>query len=350
MKTLKLFTAILFVSFLGLTSCQKEEDIENGENPNTNSANSETASNLERSSMYDGSFDDFLDGTSCSSILFPVTAIVNDTEVTLRSQLDYQLVINIIGEIINDEDDITFQFPLTIKLSNYNEVVVQNQTEFDAITNACQEAEEEQESAIRCLDIDYPMTILSYNISLEQTGSTVIKSDQELYTYMSGFGDDEKFSIKYPISATINGESEVNITSDAELKAQVKECMENDETRDEAEEDAEEMESILIEGAFRIESYVNAGVNSANDYANYSINFANDLSITAVNTVNVLAEQAEGTFSIASEMSVLFTLDFSGNTNFELLNDTWTVKSFSNSSITLESTTKSNATLVLSKI
>ncbi|MGY5353845.1 hypothetical protein [Wenyingzhuangia sp. IMCC45467] len=350
MKTLKLLTAILFISFLGLTSCQEEVDIENGENPNTNSANSETASNLERTAMYDGSFDDFLDGTSCSSILFPVTAIVNDTEVTLRNQLDYELVLNILGEIINDDDSIRLQFPFTVKLSNYTEVEVTNQTEYNAIMNACSEAEEEKENAINCLNIHYPITLLTYNLSIEQTGSAVLTSDQELYAYMNNFGDDEMFSIKYPITATFEGDTQVTITSDAELQTQISDCIDNDETMEEAEEDAETMENILVEGAFRVESYVNAGVDSANNYANYTIDFANDLTCTAINTSNALAEKAEGTFTVASKMEVFLTLEFSGNSNFELLNDAWTITSYSNSSITLQSSTDTAVTLVLTQI
>jgi hypothetical protein len=52
-----------------------------GENPNTNAANSTT--NLKRTSMYDGSFDDFIDGASCSSIVLPAIAKVNGSQVTL---------------------------------------------------------------------------------------------------------------------------------------------------------------------------------------------------------------------------------------------------------------------------
>jgi hypothetical protein len=52
-----------------------------GENPNTNAANSTTANNLKRTSMYD-SFDDFIDG-ACSSIVLPAIAKVNGSQVTL---------------------------------------------------------------------------------------------------------------------------------------------------------------------------------------------------------------------------------------------------------------------------
>ena len=111
MKNLKFLSALLFISILSLTSCQDEIDDENGNNPNTNSATSPTAQNLERSAMYDGSFDDFLDDVSCSSVLFPVTVIVDNTEITLVSESDYELVLDIIGEFTDDDDSIQFQFP-----------------------------------------------------------------------------------------------------------------------------------------------------------------------------------------------------------------------------------------------
>jgi hypothetical protein len=71
MKRLKRLPELMAI-FIGFTSCQSEDDVQ-GENPNTNAANSTTANNLKRTSMYDGSFDDFIDGASCSSIVFQLS-------------------------------------------------------------------------------------------------------------------------------------------------------------------------------------------------------------------------------------------------------------------------------------
>jgi hypothetical protein len=60
MKRLKRLPELMAI--FGFTSCQSEVDDVQGENPNTNAANSTTANNLKRTSMYDGSFDDFIDG------------------------------------------------------------------------------------------------------------------------------------------------------------------------------------------------------------------------------------------------------------------------------------------------
>ena len=57
MKTLKMITGIALMSIFSLTSCQSEVDDVQGDNPNTNTANSTTTTNLKRVSMYDGSLD-----------------------------------------------------------------------------------------------------------------------------------------------------------------------------------------------------------------------------------------------------------------------------------------------------
>ena len=352
MKNLKLLTAILLTSILSFTSCQDEIDNENGQNPNTNSATSPTANNLERSSMYDGSFDDFLDGVSCSSILFPLTATINNTEITLISQADYQLVLNILGQFTNDDDSIEFQFPLTVKLSNYTEVQVANQAEYDALIDACETAENESKDAINCVNIDLPITILTYDLSAEQTGSVVIESEQQLYTYMNNFDNDALFSINYPITATLTGESNtaIELSSDADLQTAITNCLENDEAMEEAEENADTLESILVDGVFKVESFISASVNTANDYADYTIDFANDLNCTAENTMNTTINDIEGTYTVTSELEVFLNLTFTGNTSFELLNNTWEVTSYSQSSISLQSSTNSAITLVLTQI
>ncbi|MBU2930216.1 hypothetical protein [Winogradskyella psychrotolerans] len=350
MKNSKFLTALLFMSVLVVTSCQDEIDNENGDNPNTNSANSTTASNLERSAMYDGSFDDFLDGMSCSSVLLPVTATINNTQVTLVTSSDYSLVLDIIGEFTDDDDSVQFQFPLTAKLSNYTEVLVANQSEFDALIEACENAENEAENAINCLNIDFPITILTYDVNVEQTGSVVIESEQQLYAYINNFDDTAFFAVNYPITATLNSNTAAEITSDADLQSYINECLTMYDDMEDAEEDAEALEDILVSGLFTIDTFVTAGIDTANDFSEFTLNFGNDLTITAENTVNAAISDVNGTYEVASELDIFLSLTFSQNANFELLNNTWEVTSYSESTISLRSTTNAAVTLVLTQI
>jgi lipopolysaccharide export system protein LptA len=68
------------------------------------------------------------------------------------------------------------QFPLTVKVSNYTEVRAENQADYNAILNACSSAEASGQDAI--FDSKFPITILTYNFKLQQTGSVVIKSEK----------------------------------------------------------------------------------------------------------------------------------------------------------------------------
>lgn len=352
MKNLKFITALFLTSLMTLTSCQDEIDNESGDNPNTNTSNSQTASNLERTSMYDGSFDDFLDGNSCSSILLPVTATVNGTEVTIVNQADYQQVIDILAQFNTDEDTVELQFPITITLSNYTQVVVENQLIYDGFIDVCQTLTAAGDEAITCVDIDFPITLLTYSLSLEQTGSVVLETEQQLYAYISDFGDDQLFAINYPITATVDasGNQAVTFNSDAEFQAAISDCLNVQGVEEQAAEDADALETILVDGLFQVQSVINAGVDTASDFAEFTIDFANDLSVVAENTVNVAVQDVQGTYEVASQTEVFLDLTFTGNVTFNLLNQNWAVTSFNNTTISLQSTTNAALTLVLTQI
>jgi hypothetical protein len=347
MKKLRTITGIVLMSILGFTSCQSEVDDVQGQNPNTNAANSTTANNLKRTSMYDGSFDDFIDGASCSSIVLPATATVNGVKVTLLTQLDYTQVISILGQFNNDQDSVVLQFPLKVKMSNYTEVTVSNQSEYNAILNACSSAEASGESAISSVNINFPITVLTYNLSLEQTGSIVITSEQQLYAYISTVSSTELFSVNYPMTVTLIDGTKTTVSSDAEFQATINATLTTEATMEEAAQNSNKLETVLVNGMFKVDSFVTAGVDSVNNYKGFTVDFANDMSTKVVNALNTAAT---GTYAVSSELDVFLKLNFSGNASFNLLNDTWKVTSFTASSITLQSTTNAAVTVVLKQI
>lgn len=347
MKTLKLITGIALLGIFSFTSCQSEVDDVQGDNPNTNSANSTMATNLKRVSMYDGSSDDFIDGSSCSTIKFPYVAKVNGVNITFINQLSLEQAITILGEFNNDTDTVQLQFPITIKMSDYTEVTVNSQAEFNAITNSCSEAEDKGKAAITTLNINYPITILTYDASLEQTGSVVVMSEQQLFTYMSNLSSSEYFSVKYPMTVTLADGSSEEVSSDAELKASINAALEIKSKMEVAAENKDKLEAILVNGTFKVNSFISAGVDSANNYVNTTIDFANDWKIKSMNALTTIAT---GTYSVTSDTNVYLEFGFAGSTNFSLFNNEWKVSSFTTSTITLQSKTNSAVTLVLKQI
>jgi hypothetical protein len=347
MKTLKTITGLALIALFGFTSCQSEVDQVEGQNPNTNTANSTATSNYKRTAMYDGSFDDFIDGASCSSIILPATVIANGTQVSLLSQLDYEQVITILGRFNNDQDSVTLQFPLRIRTSNYTEITVNSQSEYNAIVNACTSAQSSGQDAISSVKITFPMTILTYDTSLQQTGSVVITSQQQLYTYMSALSATEVYAVKYPLMVTLIDGTKSTISSDAEFQAVITASLQTKATMAAALENSKKMEAILVNGTFRVNSFVNAGVDTASNYGNYFLDFANDMTIKVLNGV---ATAGSGTYKVTSETDVFLKLTFSNDASFNLLNNTYKVMSFNSSTITLQSTTNAAVTLVLKQI
>ena len=96
-----------------------------------------------------------------------------------------------------------------------------------------------------------------------------------------------------------------------------------------------------------MQSFINASVNKTSDFLNYTIDFANNKTCTAVHST---LSTAQGTYQVTSETEVYLNLTFAGNLTFNLLNSKWEVTSFSNTSISLKSTTNAAITLVLSQI
>lgn len=347
MKTVKTISGIALVALFGFTSCQSEVNEIDGQNPNTNAANSTATTNFKRTAMFDGSADDMLDGTSCSSIVLPAIATVNGIRVSLFTQLDYQQVLTIFGQFNNDQDTVILQFPLRVKTSNYTEVVVNSQSEYNAIVNGCTAAQSSGQSAISSVKITFPMTILTYNTSFQQTGSVVITSNQQLYTYMSNISSTELFSVKYPITVTAIDGSKTTLTGDAEFQAAITASLKTKATMAAAAESSKQMEAVLVNGLFKVQSYVNGGVDTATTYKDFTIDFANDMSLKVFSG---LTTAATGTYAASSQTDVFLKLTFSGNTAFNLLNNTWKVTSFNAASINLQSSTNAAVTLVLKQI
>jgi hypothetical protein len=252
-----------------------------------------------------------------------------------------------LGQFNNDQDTVVLQFPLKVKLSNYTEATVANQSEYNAILNACNSAQTSGQDAISSVNINFPITILTYNVSLVQTGSVVITSEQQLYTYMSNVSSTELFSVKYPMTVTLIDGTKTTVSSDAELQSTINASLKTEATMAAAVQNSKKLETILVNGKFKVESFLTSGVNTATNYKDYTVDFANNLSVTAVST---LSSTVNGTYAVSSQLEVFLKLNFSGNATFNLLNNNWKVTSFSATSISLQSTTNAAVTVILKQI
>ena len=358
MRKLKSILGIALLSTFIFISCQEEEDVMVGDDPNqsadTNSADSSTSNFLARNTANDGSDDDILDGSSCSTIILPVIAEVNGQELAITNQSDFALITNIFAELTNDDDTVTLQFPFTVMLSNYTELVITNQQEFEELQQVCEEADQTEEDAISCLEIDYPITVLTFDANSEQTGSVVLEGNQQAYAFVENLDEDDFFSISYPLTLMAEGSSSTTVTSDAELENALEGCEAEDDLQEELENEAkvkaDQLEDILTDTTFKVESGIDAGVEFTEDFLDFTFEFKNDGEVIVKNTLTNLIEELEGEFDVESDTNVVLELSFLSNSNFEILNNQYEVVNQADGRIELQSTTNANLSLILSQI
>ncbi len=213
--------AFLFLLPIAIFGCMKEIDLTEGENPNTNNANSETTNYYKRIGMYDGSFDDLIDNISCSSVKLPVSLLANNIPLTITKIADYQLVSNIFNLSPIDTDTVVFNFPITILNQDYSQTSVTSQSQFNNLSALCNQAI----GAITCVDIVYPIKISLYNTTTEQTTIISIVNDRNLFDFMANLSVKEVYSIQYPINVKIIGNVNISVSGDIQLKSIINDCL-----------------------------------------------------------------------------------------------------------------------------
>ena len=219
------FTMALFIS------CAGEEEI-NIPALNTPSIkeNSALADLLQRTSMNDGSIDNIIDNANCFTVQLPVTVFANGTEVIVNSEADYNVIEAIFDEFNNDVDTIEIVFPITILLSDFEIMVINNQNELDEVKESCS-GENEEDDDIECLDFQYPITVSVFNSVTEQIVDSTLNNDQDLYNFIENLDENDTATINFPITVQLYDGTEISITSLEQLENVI------DDAKDDCDED-----------------------------------------------------------------------------------------------------------------
>ncbi|WP_372745912.1 hypothetical protein [Lutibacter sp.] len=224
MKIFNKQIVFLLILLLSVGSCMEEIDVTEGQDPNTNNKDSETTTNYKRVGMHDGSDDDFIDETSCSSIKFPYSLSANNIPLTLSSIADYQLVKDIFNLSSIDVDTIVFNFPITIINQDYSETIITNLEALNSVTDTCNITILNNLNAITCVDIVYPIKISLFNLDTDQTTIISVENDEALFNFMNNLSENIVYSVQYPINVLSNTITSA-ISSDTDLKSIIDSCI-----------------------------------------------------------------------------------------------------------------------------
>ena len=312
---------VFLIVFLLFTSCQDEVvDIEGPDQQEVIVPNSSLANLLQKTTSLDGSTDNIIDNANCLVIDLPVTVSANGIEIIINSEDDYDTIEAIFDEFEPDEDILNIIFPITIILSDYTEIEINNNDELEGFIADCF-GENEEDDDIECIDFQYPLTLSLYNTNFEIIETVTIENDEALYSFIENLDGSVLASLNFPVSLILNDGSIMVVNSNQELQATIEvaedTCDEDDDYdwNDDDECTEEFVELALKECLWNIVSY-----NGDNVFETYEITFDPNYGFTVAEEGTIIHD---GTWSVFEEGD---TIVLGLETSFEDLAGTWIVE------------------------
>ncbi|MFC0603282.1 hypothetical protein [Winogradskyella pulchriflava] len=220
-------TLILLIFVLAFTSCRKEEtEFEQAPEEEVLEANSNIAILMQRTSSNDGSLDNIVDNANCFGIAFPYTITVNGEQITVNSQQDYAVIECILDQSDSDTYNIEINFPITIILADFTEVIINNITEFNTYSNNCN-GENVSDDDIECIDFQYPIEVSIFNPNTEQLDTITLENDSQLYQFIDDIDEDYITSFQFPITIILYDGSEISINNFNELETAIENAIDS---------------------------------------------------------------------------------------------------------------------------
>ncbi len=332
MKAIK-FMILGFV-FFSLGSCQKEEETIIQDNTESFVIGAPIAGLLSRVSQNPTSIDNVLDNSSCFSVQLPVTVIVNDQQITVTNEADYQIVQTAIDEFSDDDDLVNFVYPITIRYQNFQTQVLQDADDLEDALENCEEEEEDDFDEIDCIALVYPITINIYDSNNQLANTITITDNSSLFNFLANLGNNVYIAINYPIAAIASNGQTVVINSNSELENFIEDSIDD---CDEDEDDNEGSENtafneVLTSGTWYISYYHADDEDGTSDFNGYNFTFNSNGTSTALKN-EVTINGAWSTFDDDDQNKL--ELDFDGDDLDEIEED-WRIIEFSNTQIRLK--------------
>jgi len=227
MRFLKNAPFLLLAIFLLFSACRTEdEEIITPSEQQLLTANSNAADLITRVSTNDGSNDNILDNANCLSIQLPVTVVIDNLEIIINSEEDFDTIEDIFDEFGDDIDELDFIFPITIILSDFTEIVINDQSELETLIEECS-GENETDEDIECIDFQYPITYSIFDQNNELIDTVTIANDEEHYEFIENLDDTDIVSINFPLTLVLSNGNTVTITNILELEEVIEDAIDD---------------------------------------------------------------------------------------------------------------------------
>ena len=283
MKT-KLRTHLLipFFALLLLASCQDEvTEITPPNEAEALTADSELTAFIGATAKMDGSKDNIIDNANCLSVELPVTVIANGLEITVDSTEDYKVIRAIFNEFDDDDDDLKIVFPITIVMSDYTEVTIENRDALENLIRECK-GENEDDDDIECIDFKYPISFSVYNTQFQVIDIVNIESDRQLFLFIKGVKEGGVLaSLNFPVTMQLSDGSTIEVNNNLQLQTAIRNakdaCNEDDDNNYNDDDFTQDSLEELLKTCPWVVYEVDRNQNSlTNTYLDYIMTFNDD--------------------------------------------------------------------------
>lgn len=280
--TMKALLLIPFFALLLFTSCQDEvTEITPPEDSEALTANSELTSLMFSTSIMDGSADNIIDRASCTSVKLPVTVKIRGLEIIIDSKEDFKVIEALFNEFEDDEDKLDIIFPITIILSDHEEVVIENREALEKLIEKCQ-GDNEEDDDIECIDFQYPISFSLFDTDFQIINVVTIESDRALHRFLKRVKNAEVIaSLNFPITLKYADGTTVDVNNNQELARTIKEakdlCDEDDDNDyDDDDFTKERLDEYLQICPWVVYEFKRNNQDNTAEYKEYALNFKED--------------------------------------------------------------------------
>lgn len=323
--SLKLVAILAILTmFLMLSACQEaiEPEVEIGQDGITSV--DEIAQLITEVTIKDGSFDNIVDRSSCTSVHFPIKGILYDEELTFDT-LDDVLMLGV--QVL----EIDWIYPIQVTLADHSVATLSNEDMLEEIQNSC--IEEGNDPDNECIDFLYPFTVSVFNEKTENVDTQVLNTDKEVFRMFSS--DGLVINIEYPVHLIDTEGTTFNAVDNETLIFTIMnadECEEAD-IIDFEEQFEQELNELLISKNWKITFFEESGMDKTSLFSGYTLFFNQDQTLLAMGIENYNGTWEVELLDASRSVSMDFDTD---NESFILLNENWTIINFDQSEISLE--------------
>lgn len=327
MKTFR-FVVVILLGLFAL-SCQSDDESQVTIPPGSLTKSNPLTALLSRVSQNPTFKDNVLDGTSYCSVQLPVTVVVNYNRVVVSSKEDYSLVSSIIDEYENDDDKINFVYPITMLYRDYDQVVVNSESELIALKESYGEYEDFHE--IDCIDFVYPFVIKVYDSNSQIANSVTVNSNVQLVKFIENLKATDIYELAYPV-AMVSGPSNETITirNNQELNIAIESVI--DLCDDDAAPGDDKLAEIVVNGTWRVAYFVEENRDETYEFEGYNFLFLSNGTIKATKSNTTIY----GTWSsYLDDGKEKIDIDFDG-TKLKELSEDWDISEFNYTDVKLK--------------